>query len=130
MKTIKSIILDVYQFLDDPLPSLTDIARCFRRILDMNNIFNEWYLSCIEAFHYECQLFERLSSTKSIDSIESILQSLQKHPFVNDETNKDMEEKWQEYLSRRLFSPLTMDTNVLNGEETMFTMRSTFQQFF
>ncbi|CAF4268347.1 unnamed protein product [Rotaria sp. Silwood2] len=116
--------------IDDPLPSLTDIARCFRRILDMNNIFNEWYLSCIEAFHYECQLFERLSSTKSIDSIESILQSLQKHPFVNDETNKDMEEKWQEYLSRRLFSPLTMDTNVLNGEETMFTMRSTFQQFF
>ncbi|CAF4634898.1 unnamed protein product [Rotaria sp. Silwood1] len=116
--------------INDPLPSLTDIARHFQRILDVNNIFNEWYLSCIEAFHYECQLFQGLSSTKSIDSIGSIFQSLQKHPFLNDQTNKDMEEKWQEYLSRRLFSPLTMDTNVLNREETMVAMRSTFQQFF
>ncbi|CAF3843939.1 unnamed protein product [Rotaria sordida] len=116
--------------INDPLPSLTDIVRHFRRILDVNNIFNEWYLSCIEAFHYECQLFQRLLSTKSIDSIESIFQSLQKHPFLNDQTNKDIEEKWQQYLSRRLFSPLSMDTNVLNCEEIMFAMRSTFQQFF
>ncbi|CAF4644317.1 unnamed protein product [Rotaria sp. Silwood2] len=53
----------------DQMPSFIDILRIFRRILDVNNIYNQWYLSVIELFHYELQLFKCLISTKSVDLI-------------------------------------------------------------
>jgi hypothetical protein len=115
---------------DDPLPSLAEIVRIVRRVFDLPDIFNEWHLVCIEAFHYKFQLYERLSSTKSVDLIESFFQNLQKHSFLNGQVDKDIQEKWEQYLSRRLFSPLTMDTNKLNYEELVFVMRPAFQQIF
>ncbi|CAF0891470.1 unnamed protein product [Rotaria sordida] len=116
--------------VDDPLPSLTDLVRILRRILDTNNIFHKWHLACIKTFYYKFKLGERLSSTKSIDLIESIFQSFQKHSFLNGETDKQTQEKWKEFLSRQMFSSLSMDTNVLSREETMLTMRPAYQQFF
>ncbi|CAF3319215.1 unnamed protein product, partial [Rotaria sp. Silwood2] len=41
----------------DQMPSFIDIVRIFRRILDVDNIYNQWYLSIIELFHYELQFF-------------------------------------------------------------------------
>lgn len=122
-KIIKALV-------ENPLPKLADLVRIFRRILDVNDIFNDWHLGCIKHFHYKFKLYEKLSSAKSADLIESIFQSLLKHPFSNKNTKKAIQDNWQEYLSRYMFSQLSMDSNVLNREETMITMRSVYQNFF
>ncbi|CAF1253486.1 unnamed protein product [Rotaria sordida] len=114
----------------DPLPSLSEIVRIVRRILDCEIIFNQWYLSSIEAFHFKFQLCLRLTSTQSYNLIESLLQSLKKHTFLNDQSDKTTEENWKQYLSRRIFSPLSCDSNKLNDETTMLAMRQIFQQIF
>lgn len=115
---------------DDPYPSLDDIVRHLKRILDLPDIFHEWYVICIRAFHYEFRLCERLSSTKSTELITGIFQSLEKHLFLNDQVSKDVEDKWRELLSRVMFSPLTMDRNKLNHEDLMLDMRPAFQAIF
>ena len=115
---------------DDPFPSLGEIVRSLKRILDLPDIFNEWHLICIRAFHYKFQLCERLSSTKSTELVAAIFQSLKKHSFLNDQVSKDVEDKWQELLSRIIFSPLSMDSNKLNHEDLMLAMRPAFQEFF
>ncbi|CAM4838547.1 unnamed protein product [Rotaria magnacalcarata] len=115
---------------DDPLPPLDEMVRILRRILDTNNLFNKWYLACIEVLHYKLRIFERLSSTKSSDLIKSIFQSLEKHSFSNEQTDSATQEKWREFLSREMFSALLMDTNELNLEETMLVMRPVYQQLF
>ncbi|CAF3075045.1 unnamed protein product [Rotaria sp. Silwood2] len=116
--------------VNDPLPSLTDLVRILRRILDTNNIFHKWHLACIKTFYYEFQFGKRLSSTKSIELIELIFQSFQKHSFLNEQVDKQTQEQWQNFLSRQMFSSLSMDNNVLNREETMLAMRSAYQQLF
>lgn len=115
---------------DNPQPSLTDIGHGFLRILNLNNIFNQWHLVCLEKFRSEFQLFEQLSSTKTYSLIKSILESLQKHSFLKRQADKQTEKKWQEYLSTRLFASSHLNHNSLNNEETMIAMRSSFQQFF
>ncbi|CAF3164295.1 unnamed protein product [Rotaria sp. Silwood2] len=114
----------------EPLPSLAEIVRIVRRILDCEMIFNQWYLSSIEAFHFKFQLCLCLTSTQSYNLIESLLQSLKKHTFLNDQSDKATEEKWQHYISRRIFSPLSCDSNKLNDETTMLAIRPIFQQIF
>ncbi|CAF1200313.1 unnamed protein product [Rotaria sp. Silwood1] len=130
--SVKVIFIEntVKLLVGDPLPSLTDLVRLLRRVLDTNNIFHKWHLHCIKTFHYQFRLCERLSSTKSIDLIESIFQGLQKHSFSNDQTDKKTQEKWKEFLSNIMFSSLSMDKNVLNHEETMLAMRPAYQQLF
>lgn len=115
---------------DNPQPSLTDIGHGFLRILNLNNIFNQWHLVCLEKFRSEFQLFEQLSSTKTYSLIKFILESLQKHSFLKRQADKQTEKKWQEYLSTRLFASSHLNRNSLNNEETMIAMRSSFQQFF
>ncbi|CAF1495255.1 unnamed protein product [Rotaria sp. Silwood1] len=114
----------------EPLPSLSEIVRIVRRILDCEMIFNQWYLSSIEAFHLKFKLCQLLTSTLSYDLIESFLQSLKKHTFLNDQSDKITEENWQHYFSRRIFSPLSCDSNKLNDEKTMLAIRPIFQQIF
>ena len=115
---------------NDPLPPFSDLVRIFQRLLDGNDIFNMWYLACIEAFYCKFRLGERLSSEPSIDLIESIFKSLQNHSFSNDKSNPEVRKKWQEFLSNRLFSTYATDSNRLNVEPTMLAMRSTFQQLY
>lgn len=115
---------------DEPQLSLAEVVQNFRRIFDVNNIFNQWHLSCIQTFSNEFRLFEKLSSTKSFDLIKSILESLQKHSFSNGRVNKETEEKWQQYLATQMFSTSHWNTNILNQEETMIAMRSEFQILF
>ncbi|CAF3324886.1 unnamed protein product [Rotaria socialis] len=115
---------------DDPLPPLDEMVRILRRILDTNNLFNKWYLACIAVLHYKLKIFERLSSTKSSDLIESIFQSLEKQSFSNEQTDSATQEKWRNFLSREMFSALLTDTNELNIEETMLVMRPAYQQLF
>ena len=115
---------------DDSQPPLSEIVRVLRRIIDLPDIYNQWYLTCIQTFQYKFRLYEQLISSKSVDLIESILQSLEKHSFLNGQVDKQTEEHWTEYLSRRLFSPLTMDSNKLNREDLMLIMRPAFQKFF
>ena len=117
-------------FVDDPLPTLTDLVRIFRRILDANNIFNKWHLACIEAFHNKFRLGERLLSTQSIDLIELIFRSLQKHSFLNEQTDNQTQERWQQFLSRRMFSLFPDKANALNHEKLMLFIRTAYQELF
>ena len=114
----------------DPLPSFPDLVHIFQRLLDAADIFDMWHLACIEAFYCEFRLGECLSSGPSIDLIESIFKSLQKHSFSNDKSNPEVRKKWQEFLSNRMFSTYTTDSNRLNVEPTMFVMQSAFQQLY
>ena len=113
---------------EEPSPSLTELVRLVRRILDRDNIFNQWYLSSIEAFHFKFELCKQLIATESFDLIQSFLESLQKHAFLNDQSDKSTEENWQQYLSQRMFSQLTSQSNKLNNETAMTAIRPTFQQ--
>ncbi|CAF3128180.1 unnamed protein product [Rotaria socialis] len=105
---VKSILNFV---VDEPQPSLTEIVHDIRRILDAHHVINQWYLFCLETIRSEFQLFAQLSSTKSYSLIKSIFKGLQKYSFVNDKVDKVTEEKWQEYLSRCVFSSSRLNTN-------------------
>ena len=114
----------------DPLPSVIDLVHIFRRALDTANIFDMWHLAFIEAFYCQFRLGERLSSGPSVDLIELIFKSLQNHSFSNENSNTEIQNKWQNFLSKRMFSTCTTDSNALNAEQTVLAMRSTFQQLY
>lgn len=115
---------------EDPMPSLPELVRLVQRILDREDVFNQWFLSSIEAFHFKFRLCENLITAQSFELVKSFLESLQRHTFLNDQVDKTTEANWQQYLSRRIFSPLTCDSNKLNDETAMVAIRPTFQQIF
>jgi hypothetical protein len=115
---------------DDPLPSLTELVRIFCRVLDIPNTNNLLSLTFLKEIHYKFQLGKRLSVGPSVDLIDSIFISLQKHEFLNKDLGKNSQEQWKYFLSRAAFSPLSSDTNKFNEEKTMSQMTRSFQQLY
>ncbi len=128
---ISFVEITMKKFIDDPLPSLDELVRIFCRILEISNTNKSLNLIFLRTFYYQFQLGKRLLSLPlSINLIEVIFNCLQKHDFFNKNFTDNMEEKWKEFLSRTIFSPLSCDTNKLNYEETMPYIRSQFQQLY
>jgi len=122
--------ITIQKFTNDPLPSLDELVRIFCRVLEVPNTNNLLNLTFLEKFYYGFRLGERLSSLPSVDLIDLILICLQKHEYLNENFNGQMQEKWCNFLSRGIFSPLNSDKNKLNYEQTMIKMRSHFQQLY
>jgi hypothetical protein len=114
----------------EPAPSLPALVRILRRVLDKSDIFDDWHLTLVKAIHHQFNLCQQLALKPSVDLIESIFKSLQKHSFPHGKTNKETEDKWEEFLSQGMFSSSMSVTNKLNSEEIMFEMRSGFQKLF
>jgi hypothetical protein len=129
---VKSAFIEtiVKRCAEEPIPSMLHIVRLVQRILDNKNIFNQWYLSAIEVFYFKFKLCQRLTAMKSYDLIESLLNSLLKHRFINDQCTNKTQTNWQAFLSQRLFSQLSCDSNKLNDESTMLAIRPKFQQIY
>ena len=115
---------------EDPLPPFSDLVHIFLRVLDEADIFDMWHINCIEAFYCKFSLGKRLSSGPSVDLIESIFKSLEKHSFLNEKSNPEVQKKWQAFVSKQMFSTYTTDSNRLNIEQTMLVMRPDFQQLY
>ena len=115
---------------DDPQPPLAELVRLVRRIIDQENIFNQWYWNSIEQFHFKFRFCEALRSAQSFDLIQLYLESYLKHSFFDDQASREVIAHWKQYFSRHLFSPLSCDSNKLNDEETMQALRTTLQQVF
>ena len=113
-----------------PQPSLAEVVRIFRRILDQPDLFHRYYAETLKTYYHELNLGGSLSEKPSIDLIDSILKSLEKHPFPNGKANKQTVEAWEEFLANRLLSSSTSVTNRITSEETMEKMRPAFQRFF
>ena len=120
----------IEKFVEDPIPSLADLVRIFRRVLVADNVFDLWHLAFLQAFYRQFRLGEHLSSTLSVDLIESILLSLEKHSFSNEEADEEIQEQWKDFFSSYMFPQLSYIKNKLNDEQTMVIMRPAFQQFF
>lgn len=114
----------------DPAPSLSELVRILQRILQLPDIFNTWHLTIIETIHHKFELCTQISAEPSVDLIESILQSLQKHAFLNGKVDKETAYRWENFLAYNMFSSSMSITNKLNSEEAMISMRPTFQKFF
>jgi hypothetical protein len=124
------IEITIKKFTNDPLPSLDELVRIFCRVLEVPNTNNLLNLTFLQKFYYGFRLGEHLSSLPSVDLIDLILICLQKHEYLNENFNGQMQEKWCNFLSRGIFSPLSCDKNKLNYEQTMIKMRSNFQQLY
>lgn len=124
------IEITIKKFIDDPLPSLNELVRIFCRILEISNADNLLQLTFLQQIYRQFRLAERLSKPLSIDLINQILISLQKHEFLNKNFNEKNLKKWSEFISQSMFSMISSDRNKLNYEETMNTMRSDFQQLY
>ncbi|CAM4932112.1 unnamed protein product [Rotaria socialis] len=120
----------IKQCCGDPRPSLEFIVHNLLRILETNNIFDRWHLACIKTHYYEFRLGAWLLMEPSIDLIESIFRGLQIHSFLNDEVDQQVQVQWEEFLSEKIFSKFSDNSNRLNEEEAMFAIRSSFQQLF
>ena len=114
----------------DPQPSLIDLVGVFRRVLDLPNIFTEWHLALIKAIHFEFRLCEQLIVNPSVNFIESILKSWEKHSFLNEKSDKESQSKWADFLGNHMFGWSMSVTNKLTTEETVSVMRPAFQQLF
>lgn len=115
---------------DKPLIPLEELVRILCRVLDVDDVNDEYNVVFLRRFYFQLALGERLSELPSVNLIESILTSLQKHSFLNGNFKDQMQEKWKELLSRGLFSPITSDRNKLNSDQTITHMRSQFQHFY
>ncbi|CAF3498130.1 unnamed protein product [Rotaria socialis] len=114
----------------DPQPSLVDLVRILRRILDSPNVFNGWYLTFIESIYHQFNLGTYLSEKPSTDLIASILKSFEKQSFLKETSDTECESRWRDFLVTYMFSSLGSISNKLTGEETMLAMRPAFQQLF
>ena len=118
------------EVLDEPLVPLEELVGIFCRVLEVDDVNDEYNVVFLRRFFAQFALGKRLSELPSVNLIESILISLQKHPFLNGHFKDQMHEKWKEFLSRGLFSPITSDRNKLNSDQTITHMRSQFQHFY
>ena len=115
----------------DEIPSVDELVRLVRRIIDQKTIFNRWFLHLIEQFHFKFRLCEKLRTSQKFDLIQLYLESYLKHDFVDEEAkDNDVVEHWKQYFYQRIFSPLSCDSNKLNDEETVAAIRPTFQRIF
>ena len=120
----------ITQLINTPVPSLSELVRIFCRVLEIPNTNNPLNLIFLKKFYYQFQLAKLLSADPSVDLIDSIFNCLQKHEFSDKTLDKSMKEDWKNFLSRGMFSPLSMDTNKFNNEQTMSKMTRSFQQLF
>jgi hypothetical protein len=120
----------IKELMDAPLPSLAELVRIFCRVLEISNTNNSINLIFLKTFYYQFRLAKVLSVDPSVDLIDSIFICLQKHEFSDKTLDKNMKEDWKHFLSRGMFSPLSMDTNKFNNEQTMPKMTRSFQQLF
>lgn len=115
---------------ESPLPSLEEITRLFCHLLDVSNKNRMINLALIQRIHYHYRLCERLRENKSVDLIETILLSLQKFDFADEDFDSKMQEQWDTLLSRGVFSVISCDNNKLTELELMSSMRSAYQDFY
>ena len=115
--------------LDEPLPSLDELVRVFCRVLEVDDVNDEYNVLFLRKFYYQFSLGECLSALPSVNLIESIMACVQKHAFRKEDFKDAMQEKWKELLSRDLFSPITT-RNKFNNDETISKMRNQFQHFY
>ena len=113
----------------DPRPPLDELVRIFCRVLEVEDVNDQYHVIFLGKFYYQFSLGERLSALPSVNLIESILTCLQKHRFRNEDFKDSMQDKWKELLSRGLFSPIST-RNKFNNDETVTHMRNQFQQFY
>ncbi|CAM4771267.1 unnamed protein product [Rotaria magnacalcarata] len=116
--------------IEDPIPPFDELTRIFCRVLNVSNTNNLFNLSFLEKFFYVTRIGEELSKISSAILIDSMFNHLEKHEFLNKNLDDKMKQSWQQFLSRGLFSSLSMDTNKLNSEATMNNMRSSFQRLY
>lgn len=115
--------------LGDPQPSLDELVSIFCRVLEVDDVNDEYNVIFLRKFFYHFSFGERLSALPSVNLIESIFTCLLKHPYRNEDFKDNMQEKWEELLARGLFSPIS-SRNKLNNDQTIIHMQSQFQQFY
>ncbi|CAF4671529.1 unnamed protein product [Rotaria sp. Silwood1] len=120
----------IKQCIDDPKPSLNELVRIFCRILNILNTNNLFYLTFLQNFYFIFRLGEELTKNLSNDLIDIIFNCLQKHEFLDKNFDSKIHEAWEYFVTRGIFTPITMDKNKLNYEDTMIHMRSSFQQLY
>ena len=111
--------------------SLPELARIFSRVLKMSRVDQVLHVALLESIFNRCELGTQLSSPPSIDLLETIFSAVQQHSFLDsDFADKKVRERWEQFMARRLLSPLDSDKNKVNYPETMEQMRSSFQQLY
>lgn len=132
MSQIKSTFLEtiIESVLREQSPPLDELVRIFCRVFDVPNTNNLFNVAFIQAFFFKTRLGERLSKVPCVDLIDSILNSIEKHQFLDTDFDTKLFEKWEKLLTRGIFSPLTINTNKLNYEHMVTTMRSSFQRLY
>ncbi|CAF0846606.1 unnamed protein product [Adineta ricciae] len=129
------------------IPKYTLVTMVVRRMIDENvlieiedlvkilvNVINrsktdEWSLHLLQTIYVNFQIGEQLNTDPlRKDLIEQILTSLQEKTFVF--TSDDDKQRWENFLSHILFSQSIDDHNILNKQQILTNMKTTFQQFY
>lgn len=109
------------------LESLVEIfARGFAEL----NCYHELTLIFIESIYGQFQIGARIASQNEKTLVEKIFTSLKRQNFHRDQFQKNLEEQWKHFLTRRLFSPITSDKNRLDSPEVMNMSTTSFQHLF
>lgn len=107
---------------------INDLVNAFICILDSTK-FDSLYLLFLRTIYEKFEIGERLCSMPIETSlIEQILLSLQKNSFIINAT--EINELWQTFLTKTIFSTSSDTKNILNTQDTMKIMRTSFQQFY
>lgn len=114
----------------DPVPTLDQIVSVLLKVLKLENLSNLYYFSFLRNFYLKFLFCELLCSEMRFDLIESILKSLENHPFVDQDLNPTEKSEWTEFFTYSMFTESRSNTNKLTDQETMEKMKDPWKRFF
>jgi hypothetical protein len=129
---IKEIFLNstMSKLVNGALPPLDELVSIFCRVLDIPDTNRLLNYQLMRSIYDQYKLGERLCNQDCVALIDRILLCLQKHAFSNEHMESKMQEHWQDFVSRDIFTSVDYHLNKLNKEQIMLRMRRSFQQLY
>lgn len=114
----------------DPVPTLDELVSTLQRILQHSYLPSLFYLSFVRNFHVKFFLCKRLCAENQFDLIKSILESFEKHLFIDEDLNQTEKSEWIEFLTGSMFSESDSNANKLTHPEKMERIKDSWRTFY